>query len=290
MQVFTGIVRHVYEKPMMFDMIIKDKVEYFYLSRSLEKKFDNYLQEGNCVKVLVKDQKIIENILVWNVISFDKISKIVGKNEVIYYDSNEIKEGVKKLLKRDNYRLFIDFEFTMPPYNYKHGGNSKEIFQAELVQYGFCLEDAKGNLIDEAGGYIHPLYEMSYNERTLEFLGVSKDYLKNKAPYYSKFYNELKDYLTLYQPIIYIWGKNDYLMLSTSYEQHKVKPITERKNFVNLMQIMKNYYNIKDDIGLYAAYDLLNAKRPMQIQDHQALHDAQATMEIFHLFDQEINK
>ena len=69
-----------------------------------------------------------------------------------------------------------------------------------------------------------------------------------------------------------------------------VKPVTERKNFVNLMQIIKNYYGIKNDIGLYAAFELLGAKPPLVEQDHNALHDAAATLEVFHLFENEINK
>ena len=96
--------------------------------------------------------------------------------------------------------------------------------------------------------------------------------------------------MMFFQPTIYVWGKNDYLMIDKSYKLHNVKPVTERKNFVNLMQIIKNYYGIKNDIGLYAAFELLGAKPPLVEQDHNALHDAAATLEVFHLFENEINK
>ena len=117
----------------------------------------------------------------------------------------------------------------------------------------------------------------------------SKEKLEH-APYYSKFYNKLRDYMMYYQPTIYVWGKNDYLMIDKSFKLHNVKPVTERKNYVNLMQIIKNYYGIKNDIGLYAAFELLGAKPPLEVQDHNALHDASATLEVFHLFENEINK
>ena len=93
-----------------------------------------------------------------------------------------------------------------------------------------------------------------------------------------------------YQPTIYVWGKNDYLMIDKSFNLHNVKPVTERKNYVNLMQIIKNYYGIKNDIGLYAAFELLGAKPPLEVQDNNALHDAAAPLEVFHLFENEINK
>ena len=50
------------------------------------------------------------------------------------------------------------------------------------------------------------------------------------------------------------------------------------------------FEGIKNDIGLYAAFELLGAKPPLVEQDHNALHDAAATLEVFHLFENEINK
>ena len=55
------------------------------------------------------------------------------------------------------------------------------------------------------------------------------------------------------------------------------------------MQVIKNYYGIKADIGLFHAYELFNSKPPYE-QDHNALNDALATSEIFKLFQKEINE
>jgi sporulation inhibitor KapD len=182
--------------------------------------------------------------------------------------------------------MFIDLEFTMPPYNYQHN-NATELFYSEIIEYGIYIEDSLGNGIDSAKGFIRPKCELGINERTCEFVHVSKEKLKN-APYYSNFYDTLNDFIMCYQPTIYIWGKNDYLMIDKSYKLYNVKPITERKNFINLMQIMKNYFNLKDDIGLYNAFDLLGSPTPMATQDHDAYHDTLATVELFHLFLKEI--
>ena len=54
------------------------------------------------------------------------------------------------------------------------------------------------------------------------------------------------------------------------------------------MQVIKNYYNIKTDIGLFNAYHLFG-RLPVEEQDHNALHDAVATAEVFKLFQKEIS-
>ena len=38
------------------------------------------------------------------------------------------------------------------------------------------------------------------------------------------------------------------------------------------------------------AFELLGKEPPMAIQDHDALHDSMATLELFHLFEKEINQ
>ena len=68
----------------------------------------------------------------------------------------------------------------------------------------------------------------------------------------------------------------------------KKKPITKRKDFINLMQVIKNYYSIKDDIGLFKAVDWLENKESKEEQEHDALDDAFMTMKVFHLFKKRI--
>ena len=72
------------------------------------------------------------------------------------------------------------------------------------------------------------------------------------------------------------------------YKENKFVKLAERKNFINLMQVIKNYYGIKTDIGLFNAYEFFNVKQPKE-QDHNALNDAVATADIFKLFQKELN-
>lgn len=288
MQSFCGRISCIYEEDRIFELVYKKRVYHFHLTRSQMKKFQPYLQDGLYVFFQAFDEgKKYGRFVAYDVINFIKLVRHVGRKTIVYYDIQTIKEGVKKLLKKDGYRLFIDLEFTMPPYNYTHNGENN--FYSEIVQYGMYLEDANGNAIDSTEGLVRPTCNLGLSDRMIEFLHISKTKLE-KAPYYSSFYKALNDYMMMYQPTIYVWGKNDYLMIDKSYKLHNVKPITERKHFVNLMQIIKNYYGIKNDIGLYSAFELLGAKPPREVQDHNALHDALATVEVYHLFEQEINK
>ena len=107
------------------------------------------------------------------------------------------------------------------------------------------------------------------------------------AQTYNQFYKTFQDILTMYQPIVYVWGRNDIYVIDLSCEMHHKPKILEKKQVINLMQIIKNYYSIKSDIGLFNAYGLFGKQAPI-VQDHDSLNDAVATSEVFHLFLGEI--
>lgn len=285
MRLVYGTVRGINDNMRIFEILINNKVEMFYLSRSQYKKFKPYLNEGLVVHFTCKEKRIKQNnYMVHEVISFIKMLRHLPRKTVVYYDLSTIKQGVKKILNRDGYRMFLDLEFTMPPHGYTHGGG----FVAEIIQYGIYLEDSSGNVVTSEWGMIKPKHTLGVNSRTAEFLNTDIETIKN-APSCYKFYNKLKDIITFYQPTIYVWGKNDIIMMDEFYKQHKLKSVAERKRYVNLMQVIKNYYGIKADIGLFNAYELFHSK-PLEEQDHNALKDAVATSDIFRLFQEELNK
>jgi sporulation inhibitor KapD len=279
-----GPIHEVDTESRLFQIKNDKKMEYYYLSRSQYKQFTPYLQKGLFVYFKASNQKVLhDGVMAYEIIHFMKIMRHTPLENIVYFDISTIKEGVSKLLDKDTYRLFLDLEFTMPPYTYVKGQN----FVAEIIEYGYVLEDANGNCVDTGNDYIRPDNKEGLNSRTFEFLNVDAKVFDH-AKKYIYFYQQLKNIFTLYQPMIYVWGKNDYLMMDKYYEIHNLKPLTERSNFINLMQVMKNYYGEKEDIGLYHAYSLFTAKPLMEEQDHNALNDAIATSEIFALFKQEI--
>ncbi len=284
MQLISGTIRSFDEETRIFEIVLHKRIQFFYLSRSQTKKFKPYLNEGLVVHFTCKDERVkINGVMAYEVIHFIKMLRHLPRKTIFYYDLSIIRKGVKKIFNRDGFRLFLDLEFTMPPHGYTHGGG----FVAEIIQYGLYLEDQDGNLITTENGMIRPSYSLGVNSRTLEFLKMDEQELIH-APKPYVFYNQLKNLLTMYQPTIYVWGKNDIIMLDSFYEQHKFKKLVERKSFVNLMQVIKNYYGIKTDIGLFHAYEFFNSKPPYE-QDHNALNDAVATSEIFKLFQKELN-
>ncbi len=276
-----GIIHSFDEQNRLIGIKNKKEIDYYYITSSQLSRFGRYLNSGVVLYCYASNNKTLRRKHhVTEIISFIKLLNRRGKKLYTYFDYDMIKEGVVKVIKKPSYKLFLDFEFSMPPYNHKHGAKD---FYMEIISYGLYLLDDQGNSVDTDYGYLKPTCQTGLSDRTIDFLNIKKEVLTKAPPFY-KFYNLLKEYMVLYQPTIYIWGRNDYLMLDSSYKRYKLEPITNRKNFVNLMQLIKTYYNIKDDIGLYAAYEIFNKKPPMEVQDHNALHDAACTVDIYRLF------
>lgn len=284
MQLVCGTIRGFSEENRIFEIRDKNRVKFYYLSRSQYKRFKPYLNEGLVVHFTCKETRTNQSgFLVYEVVHFIKMLRHLPRKTIVYYDISTIKQGVKKIFSRDGYRLFLDLEFSMPPQGYVHGNG----FVSEIIEYGLYLEDNEGNLITTEWGMIKPRHEIGINSRTIEFLKISENDLRY-APSPYKFYKKFKTLLTAYQPTIYVWGKNDISMLDSFYKENKFVKLAERKNFINLMQVIKNYYGIKTDIGLFNAYEFFNVKQPKE-QDHNALNDAVATADIFKLFQKELN-
>lgn len=283
MKTICGLIHYFDRDNRLIGIKKNHKILHFHFSRAQMKTFDRYLDDGIYIKfetnMLLKHHN---NLCYYEVNNVQRIMCHTFRGMVIFYDTDTIKDGFRQVINKSTYRLFLDLEFTMPPYI------SSDRFYSEIIEYGIHLEDEDGKVIASKSGYIRPLCPIGISDRTLEFLNEERKTLE-KAPLFHEFYKVFKDYLVMYQPVIYIWGRNDYLMLQKSYQKYNLKQLAPRGKFVNLMQVMKTYYHIKDDIGLYAAYDLFLEEPPMEIQDHNPLHDAMATAQIFHLFADELN-
>lgn len=285
MQTIWGKIKAINLEDRIFEIQTRNKLEFFYFSRSQYKKFKPYLHEGLYVTFLCEDEMRMRNRhMTKEVVSFTKLMQPTTRGMKTYFDIDMIKKGVSNLLSKDAYRLFLDLEFTMPSYSYVHGSG----FKPEIIQYGIYLEDPDGNLILTEHDNVLPIDKKSLTDRMFEFLNLTENDFK-KAKTFNQFYKILKDIISFYQPIVYIWGKNDIYVIELACEMHHKPKLLERRQVVNLMQVIKNYYSIKSDIGLFNAYGLFG-KVPPIVQDHDSLNDATATSEIFHLFLEEINK
>ena len=287
MQVIYGKIRSVDIKNRLISILIKNKIEYFYLSRTQMKRYDPFLTEGLYVYFRSTDsKKIHHHVVCYDIIAFIKMARRTKRKLIVYYDIDTIKEGVVNLLNQDHNRMFLDLEFTMPPYNYNKKTTEKS-FVPEIIQYGIYIENKNSELLDCDTRLIRPIDKRGLNARTYEFLHIGPSQMR-KAISFREFYLNLKYFMETYNPVIYVWGKNDMSVLDSGYKLHNLKPITKRKDFINLMQVIKNYYSIKDDIGLFKAVEWLEDKKIIDTQEHDALDDAYMTMKVFHLFKNQI--
>ena len=285
MQQYSGKIRKIHLDERVFEILIKDKVEFFYLSRSQMKKFNMYLQVGLFVYFTCKEEAQVHGkFKAYEVINFTKMIYIKGHRRTVYFDIDTIKMGVASVLNRNTNKMFLDMEFTMPSYDF----NNEKPFVAEIIQYGILIENADGQVILSDSSLVKPKNQSGLNARTFNFLNIEKEDFK-KAITPKAFYKKLKKYMEEYNPVIYVWGKNDIITLDAFYVMHKLEPVTSRKNFVNLMQLMKNYLGQKSDIGLFNALTYLDPTFS-DSQDHNALEDASVTSMIYHLFRKRVNE
>ncbi|MBR2891097.1 MAG: hypothetical protein IKC22_01810 [Bacilli bacterium] len=283
MEKISGRIRNVNLEDRTFEILKRNKIEYFYLTRSQLQKFKNYLQVGFFVQLEYSEVKEKRGkVLAYPVIGFIKLISITRNKRTVYFDMDTIKDGVKHVLNKPGNKMFIDLEFTMPPYN-----PSGE-FESEIVEYGFIIEDENGIILTEESSLIEINDKNGVSDRTMDFLNLDQDDFK-KASSISDFYNTFKEALNEYKPVIMVWGTNDIQMLNSFYEMNNLEPLTSRASFINLMQLMKNYFGLKSDVGLFKALEYFD-KTFDKVQSHDALTDALVTSQVYNCFKRYANK
>ena len=150
------------------------------------------------------------------------------------------------------------------------------------------VEDENNNTIYEDSSLVRPNRRSSLTPRTLKFLSLEyKDF--NNACSYIEFYQLLESWIRDHDVKIIAWGKNDILTLEKSFKINHLKPLDIRNRYMNLMQIMKNYYNQKQEMGLFSTYQELTNSEEVE-QSHNAFEDALIMRDIYHIFKNKINE
>ena len=277
MEKIIGRIHNMDVDKRLFQIKINNKMEYFYLTRSFLKRFAAYFHEGLYVQIEYKGEKSLhEGVNAHEVMGFDQIFDAAPQNKKIYFNIENTKKTITKVLNKTGNKLFVDFEFSMPPYE----RDTK--FISEIIQYGFIVESEDGQVLFEDSSLIKPTYEKGITDRTLDFLKLKKTDF-DEAVDYNDFYQVLKEVIEKYDPTIMVWGTGDILMLDNFYKLHKLDALTTRASFINLMQLIKNYYGLKNDLGLFNALSLFDDEFTKN-QDHDALEDAMVTSMVYHYF------
>ena len=278
----VGIIHSIDLDNRLIAMKNKNKIEYFYLQNGLLKKFQRYLTTSTFIEFDYNDKlDKCANVLAYKVNFFIRIFRKVGFRREVFYDLSVIRSGVKDLLTNLDNIMFLDLEMTMQSFD------SPKDFKSEIIQAGYLITDKYGNDLERKNYYIKPTLFPKLNKRTIKFLSIDDEVINNEGISFNKFYDEFKDVLIKYNnPSIIVWGKNDILALKSCYEINDLAPLTP--NFLNLLQVHKNYFNLKNDLGLFDAYKKYTGED--LDQEHDALVDAFMTKNVFFEFKKEATK
>lgn len=269
---------HRYDKENgIITTITNNRYLNFYLTNSIKRRFEKLLEEGSYIefKPDFKQEKVIDKIKCYRINHFVKILKPTKLTIKTIYDIKDVRQKIINQITLDDYYLFLDLEMTMPPYY------PVKNFEAEIIQVGYYLTDSELNIIEKNDYYLNPTKFKTVSKRTLKFLNIERGSITDSKPY-MYFYEDLKRLFDVYSPKVVVWGKNDYLAINTSFKLNKQKPIIDQRNFINLLNNLKQYYNLFDDVGLFKAYEIYYNETP--VQEHNALSDAYILYKIYDSF------
>ncbi|MFA6842834.1 MAG: hypothetical protein WCR33_00360 [Bacilli bacterium] len=274
-----GKVRAVNKKARIISVADKYKVSYYHLTNNTMKNFKNYLyQMPYIIFESNKEHKYHNNIKCGEVEHFIKIFKPNMHNVQVYYDLKEIQSQIKDLMNNIDNKMFIDLEFSLV------GGRNHV---NEIIQYGILIEDKDGNKLFEDASLVKPIFHNSLNWQTLKFLNLYQSDFET-ACNYIEFYQLMQRLINQYDPKVIAWGKNDYLSLENSFRLNHLQSLNIESRYMNLMKVMKNYYQFKQEKGLFDTYRKM-AGGNISAQKHDALEDAVIEREIFYMFKNVIN-
>ncbi len=280
-QVF-GLLHGVDEKKRVIAINTRHRIAFYYLAKGMFQTFMDYFKPGIYVFMTVTQElRRYKGYMVQNVVNVDKVMAPNRQKPKLYYDMSIIKSGIRTIVNLDKPKLFLDLEMSMPPYrNY-------QTFISEVIQAGMVLTDNDGKTIIEHTFFMKPELFPEISERTRKFLKISQTEIEG-GRHYSDFHELFQRIMVKYRPVIYVWGKNDKLELKKMNKIHELDDFTAVAQFVDLLQLHKIYFSLKNDLGLFAAHNLY-ATDDLDYQRHDALQDAVITKKVFFWFRDVVN-
>ena len=278
-----GDIRQVDIHSKTIGIIQNRRILFFYFKNSQMNLFKRYLYKGNWIDLdYDEDDKVIRRGKECYIVSFVYQLSAMGRfDSAVYYDKQSLNHSLSKFLKSLGNIMVLDLEMTMPTYNFKGRG-----FRAELIQAGFIVYDGEGEEICRYSKYIKPKLN-PITKRLEDFLNITAYEFYYKAISYDEFYDDFLEVLDNYHPAIIVYGKNDILVLNDSYSINEKPSLQNKTRFINLCQIIKSYYDLKNDPGLFKLYKIYYDNEDVQI--HDAFNDSEITAKVFKAFKDEVN-
>lgn len=280
-EIISGRIRSFDEENRIISVYVKDRVRYFYIQRALLNRVSKYIEQNRFFQFTITndEERIYRNHKVRTVDYIIKIMEIRYRKNIVYYDIKNIQNGTRVLMNKIGYKMFLDLEMSMHPYKVD------KKFKQEIIQASYYLMDEKNNIVEVYDQMIQPTKHKKITKRTIKFLKITQEQVDNGISF-TEFYQHYKKVINKYNPAIVVWGRNDFLALEEGYQINDLKPINNAR-YINLLKLHKNYFNLKNDLGLFNAYGLYEP--PLDNQVHNALEDAYVTSKIFFGFKQVLN-
>jgi len=280
-EIIAGRIRTYDEENRIISILVADRIRYFYLQRSLLNKISKYIEISRFIQFTITDEdRIYRRHKVSTVDYIIKIMEIRYRKNIIYYDVKKIQKGTKDLVNRLGYKMFLDLEMSMHPYRVD------KTFTQEVIQVGYYLLDDKDNEIETYNEMIKPTLHPKLTKRTIKFLKITQEEIDQGIDF-KDFYDHFTKVVDKYDPAIIVWGRNDFLALNQAYRINKVQSLKTKTRYINLLKLHKNYFNLKNDLGLFNALRLYEDFEDIQV--HNALEDAIVTHRIFKGFQDVLN-
>ncbi|MDD3106670.1 MAG: hypothetical protein PHP65_02555 [Bacilli bacterium] len=270
-------------KERILKLLCSDRICFFHLTRRQFKDYGNYFYHNPYVFIVTDEHKqLFGKQMCYEVHFFRKIVKGTRTQKTTLFNIEVIRQGLKQLMGNTKNKLFLDLEFSLPSYY------QTMVHIPEILQYGIVVENSNNEIIFQDGSLVRPLRRFAINNRTLKFLSKTNEEFDD-AKSYIEFYQLLEKCIIDYDPKVIAWGKNDILTMEQSFRLNRLKPLDIRSRYMNLMQVIKNYYNTSTDLGLFATYQEMS-NNAVELQQHDAMEDAMMARDIYHLFTKIINK
>ena len=273
-----GLIHDYYPREKMISIKLDDKLSFFYFPAKLYKIFSKSMTYKSVYIFFDYNDnvKVLRGVEANEISFIEKISAQTPKGLKTLYSNEDEINNVKELINSLEYKMFLDFEFTMPGFTYD------KKFVSELLQIGAVISDKDDNVINDYSNYIKT--KKPVTDRTKRFLRIKDENLLDSVPQ-KQFYNEYKRLVDIYNPTIIVWGGNDTKELNLFYKINKLKPIDA--NYIDLVKLIRKHYQLSEDIGLFNALKIFCEIDASQA--HHALTDAVATKEVFDAFKKYIN-
>ena len=277
----SGRVLSYDEEERLIALRQNNQVRVYYLQRSMINRVGKYIEPGKFMQFIIfDDPRIYRGRKVYNVEYVSKIMSIRRRKNIVHYDIKDIRSGTKDLVNSLQYKMFLDLEMSMHPYK------QDKSFKQEIIQVGIHLVDANNHPVYTYNEVIKPKLHKKLTRRTTKFLTLTQDDVDQGIDF-ELFYHEFKRLIVTYNPAIIVWGRNDFLALRESYKINNLPNLHKMTRYINLLKLHKNYFNLKNDLGLFNALSLYQ-ERPEE-QAHNAYEDALFTSYIFEGFKKVVN-